>query len=76
MMGSAVLRTPVAIIRRALGLDKTAPRTTHLCDWCGKPAIIQTYRTLYEGTEYEQTSSYFECVKCMSLPNNRVGLDS
>jgi len=34
------------------------------CDWCGKPAVILTYRTLYVDTEFENTSKYFECEAC------------
>ena len=44
-----------------------------VCDWCGRPAVVNTYRTLYEGTEYEQTSSYFECAECNRLPKDMVG---
>lgn len=35
-----------------------------LCDWCGAPAETTAYRTLYAGTECEQTGKYFECSAC------------
>ena len=38
-----------------------------LCDWCGRPAVLSTYRTLYENTEFEQTSQYYECEECAKL---------
>lgn len=37
---------------------------TPRCDWCGRPAIVRTFRTLYPDTEAEITSSYFECAEC------------
>lgn len=37
------------------------------CDWCGKEAASVTYRTLYEDTEFEQTSKYRECPACAAL---------
>lgn len=43
-----------------------------LCDWCGGKAITSRYRTLYEETEYEQTSQYFECRRCSRLPTDKV----
>lgn len=42
------------------------------CDWCGRPAIIKTCRTFYEDTEFEQTSSYFECEECARKSNADV----
>ena len=47
--------------------------TPRLCDWCGKPAVTMTYRTLYEGTEFEQTSKYCECSECAEKANAKVG---
>jgi len=44
--------------------DMDKPVKTALCDWCGKPAAHITFRTLYEGTEFEQTSKYHECERC------------
>lgn len=41
-----------------------------LCDWCGAPAEFTTYRTLYEDTEYEQTSRYYECAACHQKATN------
>ena len=46
--------------------------STPLCDWCGRPAITKTFRTLYEGTEGEQTSAYCECAECLKLSTNKV----
>ena len=37
------------------------------CDWCGRPAVTKTYRTLNVDTEFEQTSSYCECKECSRL---------
>ena len=42
------------------------------CDWCGRPAVSGTYRTLYENTEIETTSYYFECEHCCSLDTNSL----
>ena len=44
---------------------------TH-CDWCGRPASIRRYRTLYADTEFEQTSSYLECEECSALATEVV----
>ena len=43
-----------------------------LCDWCGRPAVTRTYRTLYSDTEFAQTSSYFECAECSQIPNAEI----
>lgn len=43
-----------------------------LCDWCGRRAVTSTYRTLYEDTEFEQTSQYFECAECASKPTKDI----
>ena len=45
---------------------------TRHCDWCGKPATIMTYRTLYENTEFEQTTRCFECDECASMPTEEL----
>lgn len=46
--------------------------TTPHCDWCGKRAVTRTYRTLYEDTEFEQTSSFFECAACAVKPTSEL----
>lgn len=43
-----------------------------ICDWCGRPAVTKSYRTLNEGTEFEQTCSYFECEECSRLATEDV----
>ena len=40
-----------------------------VCHWCGKPAVVVLWRTLYAGTEYEQTSKYAECAECSVKKN-------
>lgn len=37
------------------------------CDWCGEQAATVSYRTLYEGTEFEHTGKYRECPACAAL---------
>lgn len=34
------------------------------CDFCGKPAVISAFRTMYEGTEFENTGKYHMCKRC------------
>lgn len=44
-----------------------------LCEWCHRrPAVIKAYRTFYADTEFEQTSSYFECEECARKSNADV----
>jgi len=49
--------------------DKEPAHTenTPCCDWCGQSAAQVSYRTLYEDTEFEQTSRYNECSDCAIL---------
>lgn len=42
------------------------------CDWCGRPATTQTCRTTNEGTEYENTSSYWECDECNRIATKEL----
>lgn len=43
-----------------------------ICDWCGRQAVTKTYRTLNVDTEFEQTSSYFECAECSQMATSDV----
>lgn len=45
---------------------------TRRCDWCGKMAVTRTYRTLYEDTEFENTSSFYECAECAAKPTSEI----
>lgn len=47
--------------------DQTPTEPQCCCDWCGDKAETTSYRTLYENTEFEQTSRYNECADCAAL---------
>jgi hypothetical protein len=55
-------------------MNEETKECSRLCDFCGRPAVTRQYRTLYEGTECEQTSSYFLCARCADTPNDKLGL--